>query len=81
MHEVSLVLSLFDDLAESARLNGISRISTVRLVIGQDRLVLPAALLFAFEQLKREPLTPDAALVIEERPGRELYIDHYEGEP
>lgn len=81
MHEVSLVQSVFKDVAESARINGVSRITKVKLVIGRDCLVLPGALLFAFEQLKREPLTPDAELVIEERTGRDLYIDYYEGAP
>lgn len=81
MHEVSLVLSLVKEIAESARSNGLTRVTRVKLVIGRDRLVLPDSLLFAFAQLKREPLAPDAELVIEERPGRDLFIDYYEGDP
>lgn len=81
MHEVSLMYSICGALAESAKAHGLRQIHKVRLVVGTDCLVLPDALLFAFEMLKREPLTPDAVLEIEARPGRDLLIESFEGEP
>lgn len=81
MHELGLVQSLIRVVTESASTNGITQVARVNVVVGRDALVLPAALLFAFGHLKREPLSPDAELVIEERTGRELFVDYYEGEP
>ena len=80
MHEISIMYSILTMIEESAKENGIKKVSKIKLVIGTQRLVMPEALYFAFEQLKREPIEQDAVLEMEERIGRDLYIDYFEGE-
>ncbi|GEM_PF-5688481 len=81
MHEVSLVFGIRAAVEKAARVYGLSRVFKIKLVVGQDLMVLPEAMAFAFEHLKRAPLTPDAVLEIEVRPGRDLLVENFEGEP
>lgn len=81
MHEVSLAQSLCAEVAESARQHGMGRVLKVKLTVGQDCMVMPEALLFAFDLLKPDPLMASAVLELEEVPGWELVIQHIEGVP
>lgn len=63
---------MLDALKESAAAEGLTRVRTVRLVVGQRHGALPYALQFAFEVLAAgsEGLFEGARLEIEERPTR-----------
>ncbi len=80
MHEVSLMHSILATVAAAAGQNGIRQVTAVKLVVGAERMVLPAALRFAFDLLKREPLAADAVLHLEERAGQDFFIEYFEGE-
>lgn len=80
MHVVSLMYSILSAIEESAKEHRVTKISKIKLIVGTERMVLPDALLFAFHLLKKEPLTNDAVLEMEERKGRDFYIEYFEGE-
>ena len=80
MHEVGIMYSILSLIENSAKENGVIKVSKIKLVVGTERMVMPEALFFAFVQLKREPIDQDAVLEMEERIGRDLYIDYFEGE-
>ncbi len=71
MHEFSLVREVLDAVRESARREGIRRVSTVEMTVGSMGCVFPPALRQAFEILGSEdPMFEDATLAIEESPVR-----------
>ena len=67
MHEVTLMSGILDTLRENARLNGITRISRIKLIVGKFSMALPSSLRFAFAALAQEGLFQEAWLDIEER--------------
>lgn len=67
VHELGLMQDMFEMLRVSAAVQGIKRITKVRLVVGKFTAVFPDALEFAFSVLSHEPLLEKAVLEIEER--------------
>lgn len=80
MHEISLMYSILTIVKGSAKENQMTRISKIKLVVGTGLFIMPDSLLFAFHQLKDELFDRDAVLELEERAGRDFYIDFIEGE-
>ncbi|MCL6639537.1 MAG: hydrogenase maturation nickel metallochaperone HypA [Firmicutes bacterium] len=66
MHEFSMVQEVMRVLKKSAAENNISRIKTVRLVVGKLAAVLPDSMQFCFEILAKEPPFVNTRLEIEE---------------
>jgi hydrogenase nickel incorporation protein HypA/HybF len=64
MHEMSLAESVREIVEETARANGASRVSRVRLEIGALAQVEIEAMRFAFEVVRQGSLASDAALDI-----------------
>ena len=53
MHEMSIVQSLFEIIEEAVRANGLERVTTVRMRVGEMAAVVPDSLEFCFEVLAR----------------------------
>ncbi|OAT85572.1 hydrogenase maturation nickel metallochaperone HypA [Desulfotomaculum copahuensis] len=68
MHELSLIQSLVELVAYSARENGITRVTLVKLVVGEYHGALPGALQFAFSCLTPDTPLAGAELEIEIKP-------------
>lgn len=81
MHEVGIAQELCLAVEAAAVEHGLGQIHLIQLIIGDERLVCPEALQFAFDLLKPRPLMQEARLLIEGRPGYDLLIDQIEGEP
>lgn len=62
MHEFSLMESVLRNVEDSARQAKATRVSEIRLVIGEMREVVPEALEFAFEALSADTLCDGAEL-------------------
>lgn len=75
MHEMSLCESLLDAISQSARQNGFSRVTRVRLSIGRFAGVEPEALRFSFDVVSRGTLAEGAELVLLEQPGAAWCFD------
>ena len=62
--------SVLSQIKESAALNGINRISKVKIVVGQMTMAEPCSMRFAFKALTKidEPFYINTLLEIEERP-------------
>lgn len=69
MHEMSLAQGVLDLVRENARRAGVSRVTRVRLEIGELSAVEPQALRFCFGAVVAGSLAADAALEIVEVPG------------
>ena len=68
MHESGIIKSALDIVAQAAAESGIHRITEIKLVIGQKRVVLPDALFFGFAAFTKDsPLFKDCQLTIETR--------------
>jgi hydrogenase nickel incorporation protein HypA/HybF len=70
MHEMSLAESIVQIVEDTARQHGGTRVTRVRLEIGQLAGVELDALRFCFEAASRDSLAADAALVIDQSAGR-----------
>lgn len=70
MHEMSIAESVIGIVCDTARAGGLGRVSEVRLEIGALAAVDVPALRFCFESVARGSLAQDAALEIDELPGR-----------
>src|SRR5512139_3833550 len=68
MHEVSIADSLLTLAVKECRDKGFNAIQHIKVRIGKASGVMPEALLFAFEAMKRETIAEEAALIIEEVP-------------
>ena len=85
MHEVSICESILDILKDEAKKNGASKVTAVRLRIGELSGVVEDALRFAFEVVTKGSIAEGASLVIEEVPltarcrscGKEFHIVGY----
>jgi hydrogenase nickel incorporation protein HypA/HybF len=64
MHEMALAESMLEIVAESARRNGASRVTAVRLDLGTLSRVEPDALRFCFEAVTRGSIADRARLEI-----------------
>ena len=54
MHELSLVQGIFDSVIPVARQNGATKITGIKLTIGEMTMVVPEAMEFAFEALSED---------------------------
>lgn len=54
MHELSLVQGIFDSVVPIARQNGATKITGIKLTIGEMTMVVPEAMEFAFEALSED---------------------------
>jgi len=70
MHEMALAESMLGIVEDTARRNGGSRVTTVRLEIGALSHVEPDALRFCFDAVTRGSLAERAVLEIITTPGR-----------
>ena len=68
MHEVSICESILDILKDEAKKNSASKVTAVRLKIGELSGVVEDALRFAFEVVTKGSIAEGASLVIEEVP-------------
>ncbi len=68
MHEVSIAESLLELALRECTKNGFTSIQSVTVRIGKASGVMPEALLFAFDTVKRETIADGASLIIEEVP-------------
>lgn len=75
MHEMSIVEGIRTAIEDSARANGFSRVTRVRLEIGRLAGVERAALDFAFEVVLRGSLAEGAELQILDIPGLAACFD------
>jgi len=66
MHETALMESVLAILRESAKANGIQKITKVKLKVGELTNALPEALELAFEAAKGDLLAKNAVLEIEQ---------------
>ena len=69
MHEMALIGSVRDIVETTARENGASRVTVVRLRIGALAAVDPQALRFAFDVVMKGGCAEGAALEIDTTPG------------
>ena len=69
MHEMALAESVLELVEATARRNGASRVTDVRLEIGTLSSVEPEALTFCFDAVTRNSLADGATLTIERVPG------------
>lgn len=68
MHEVSIALNLIEIITDQCIKNGCSRIESVNLRIGRASGIMPDALIFAFESIKKDTIASSAVLNIEDVP-------------
>jgi hydrogenase nickel incorporation protein HypA/HybF len=68
MHELSLALSLLDEIEAVAAREGATRVAAVHLRLGQMSGVVRDALLFSWDLARADTVARDAALVIDEIP-------------
>lgn len=80
MHEVSLMDTILSIVKEVAKDEKMEKVFIINIVVGNDLLVLPEALDFAFEMMKEGTLLEEATLNMREIRGREFYIQDIEGE-
>jgi hydrogenase nickel incorporation protein HypA/HybF len=68
MHELSLALSLLDEIGSAAAREGATHVSSVHLRLGRMSGVVHDALLFSWELARADTVASDAALVIDDVP-------------
>lgn len=80
MHELAIVEDLMNTVQDSALENNLKIVKKVKIVVGKNTSALADSLLFCFEALSPGTIMEGASLEITETPGRELYVDYYDGE-
>lgn len=65
MHEVSVALSLLDIVEEKCREGGFHSVESVRVRVGKASGILPEALSFAFEAVKKETIARKAKFIMD----------------
>ncbi len=68
MHELSVALSILDQIEESAAREGIERVSAVHLRVGALSGIAPDALLFAWDLASADTVAASSVLRIEDVP-------------
>jgi len=68
MHEVSIALDLLNIATQQCRKSGYSKIEAINLKIGRASGIMPDALIFSFDAIKKDSLADGALLNIEEVP-------------
>jgi hydrogenase nickel incorporation protein HypA/HybF len=66
MHEFSIASNIVDVVNKTAQDNGISRVTRVKLKVGQLQLIMPDSLLFSFNICTKGTVSEGAVLDIEE---------------
>ncbi len=66
MHELSVALSLLDEVGEAAKREGVTSVSSVRLRVGRMSGIARDALLFAWELARADSVAANADLHIED---------------
>ncbi len=80
MHEWHLTQELLDVVCSRATDNGISKVTRVRVDLGQDSHMTEESLRFCFEVLSKETLAAGAELNLTPSEGRALTLLSLEGE-
>lgn len=66
MHELSLIQGIFDSVIPVARQNGATKITNIKLRVGEMTMVVPEAMEFAFEALSEDdPMLEGCELELE----------------
>ncbi|MGE5702537.1 MAG: hydrogenase maturation nickel metallochaperone HypA [Clostridia bacterium] len=80
MHEVSLMSEILAVVTAAAKERELARIHKIKLVVGELTSAMPDSLQFAFELLRREPVSEQAVLEIAIGERDEFFIEYIEGE-
>lgn len=80
MHEVGLAAEILYIAQTSAQEAGFASITRIKVVIGNQRMITPEALSFAFSFINKDSCTKTAELEIEDTEGTDFYVDYVEGE-
>ena len=68
MHEISLVENIIDIITSEMRKYNITKVSIIRLKIGEMSHIVPEALIFGFNTISKDTQLDGAVLVIENIP-------------
>ena len=68
MHELSLALSLLDEVSRAAEREGAARVASVRLRLGRMSGIVRDALVFSWELARADTVASEAELQIEDVP-------------
>jgi hydrogenase nickel incorporation protein HypA/HybF len=68
MHELTVALSLLEEVGEAAQREGATRVATVRLRLGAMSGIVRDALLFSWELARAGTIASEAELVIDDVP-------------
>jgi hydrogenase nickel incorporation protein HypA/HybF len=80
MHEVSLINQVMNIAVQVAAEENLTRITLIKLIIGDRMCVLPESLEFSFQWMKSGEMWEQAKLDWDRCPGFEFYIAYIEGE-
>lgn len=80
MHEVGIATEILKIVEAAAKEAGMNTVTRIKVVVGNDRMVIPDALLFAFTFIKSDSMAHSAILEIESTIGRDFFINYVEGE-
>ena len=70
MHEISIVENIVEIITAEIPKHGITKVESIKLVIGEMQQVVPDTLLFAFDVLSKDTPLEGAKLIIESLPIR-----------
>ena len=80
MHEVSLIHEVMNIAVKAAVEEKLTRITLIKLMIGDRMCVLPESLAFSFQWMKSGDMLEQAKLDWDRCPGFDFYIAYIEGE-
>lgn len=85
MHELSIASNLIDIVNQATEGQDVSRVTTLRIVIGEMSTVVPDSLRFAFQVVSKGTIAEDARIDFEKKPligrcrdcGKEFHVEEY----
>lgn len=80
MHEISIAVEILKIVEAAAQEAGMNTVKKIKVVVGNDRMVIPESLLFAFTFIKIDSIAHTAILEVVSIVGRDLFIDYVEGD-
>lgn len=81
MHEYHLTRGILESILKKIKnLQGLKRITCVKVKIGQANMVTPDSLKFIFRELAASTICRDAVLIVEEIQGSDVIIQDIEAE-
>jgi hydrogenase nickel incorporation protein HypA/HybF len=80
MHEVGLMQEIIAIAGQAASEERLTKVTAVKLLIGERICVMPEALEFSFQCLRPGSMLEQAELIWERCPGSDFYIEYIEGE-